>query len=237
MWQVETTSTNGLHLTCPNQVKFGEPKLATGTSSDLSGCVGEWGRNRNRGKEGDRSDAVMGLVAGTAAVRCSSPMPPPPPALQATAEGRGERGAAPERRDATDGERGGAATAARCPLALLDSRRLRWPPRFCSSSLDRPRSERRWKGKGGGLAERPLPKMREADVARGEERPRPWRGGSGRPFPALPTPPLLRGRVDLAAPPPPSPQCRLAALARCFCAMGKGGSCAMGKGERREKGK
>lgn len=91
MWQVETTSTNGLHLTCPNQVKFGEPKLATGTSSDLSGCVGEWGRNRNRGKEGDRSDAVMGLVAGTAAVRCSSPMPPPPPALQATAEGRGER--------------------------------------------------------------------------------------------------------------------------------------------------
>lgn len=63
MWQVETTSTNGLHLTCPNQVKFEEPKLATGTSSDLSGCVGEWGRNRNRGKEGDRSDAVMGLVA------------------------------------------------------------------------------------------------------------------------------------------------------------------------------
>lgn len=96
----------------------------------------------------------------------------------AKTEGRGRRET--ERRDATDGERGGAATAARCPLALLDSRRLRWPPRFCSSSLDRPRSERRGKGKGGGLAERPLPKMREADVARGEERPRPWRGGSGR---------------------------------------------------------
>lgn len=75
------------------------------------------------GKRGDRSGTVVGLVAapgsaGRRHYRCS---PLFPDATATTTGERGERGAALERGEATDEERGSAATAARYPPAPLDS--------------------------------------------------------------------------------------------------------------------
>lgn len=69
------------------------------------------------GKRGDRSGTVVGLVAapgsaGRRHYRCS---PLFPDATATTTGERGERGAALERGEATDGERGDAATIAHCP--------------------------------------------------------------------------------------------------------------------------
>lgn len=118
-----------------NQVKSGELKLATGSSLDLSECVERGGggiaqpaRWEEPGERGETGAApswgsplpLVPQVAGTTAVRRSSPMPPLPLAPQATAataRGRGER--PPTEREATPPR---LPTAPPAPLGLQGGR-------------------------------------------------------------------------------------------------------------------